>query len=100
MPSHKWHIEFSKRAKKQLKELSSEDRMRVFHSIATLLKADDPQAIPGVKKLEGTKSPLYRQRKGNYRIIFYAEVVRISVLGFVYKGILYIAEIALHREGY
>ena len=97
--SHRWHFDFTERARKQLRTLSSADRMRVFRSIAELLKADDPGLVPGVKAVKG-REDVFRQRQGDYRIFFTLETGEIVVMGFTYKGTCYILAVEKHHEGY
>lgn len=101
MSTLKWRYEFSNKARKQVQKLSPKDRVRVFDSIAELTDAVDPGTVPGVKALKGTRDPKqYRQRQGDYRIIFSLSPGEVVVMDVTYKGLLYIHEIAIHHTGY
>jgi mRNA-degrading endonuclease RelE of RelBE toxin-antitoxin system len=48
--------------------------MGVFHSLKQLLEADNPTAVPGVKKLvEQRFAGQWRQRSGDWRLFFSIE---------------------------
>lgn len=89
------------RAKKQFGKLSPKDQARVFRSIQELVQSENPPMTPGVKHLQGTSNPKqWRQRQGDYRIIFSLEAEEIVEMNLIYKGRLTIHEIAIHHTGY
>jgi len=65
---------------KQLKDLPKHLRSSIGYAIYEL--QDNPRP-PGVKKLKGVKSPLYRIRVGDWRIIYTIEdkIVLVTVVG-------------------
>lgn len=74
----KWTYEIRKKAQRQLERLSPKDRARVFRSIEELIYADNPAFVQGVKHLEGSDPKEWRQRQGDYRIIFSLETGEIA----------------------
>lgn len=75
--------------------------MVVFDSLQRLLKADNPLAIPGVKKLrEPHLRGLYRARAGDYRILIELQPGSIIHLKHTYKGMLRIVAIAHRSHAY
>ncbi|HHT9135036.1 MAG TPA: type II toxin-antitoxin system RelE family toxin [Candidatus Avalokitesvara rifleensis] len=86
-----YRIEFTAKARRQLKDLSKADR-HAMGRIKTRIDAlaNNPRP-PDVKKLSGTES-LYRIRVGDYRIIYEIQdrvlvvlVVKIGRRGDVYR---------------
>lgn len=89
------------KAKKQFGKLSPKDQARVFRSIQELTQSENPMMTPGVKHLQGISNPkMWRQRQGDYRIIFSLEADEIVEMNLTYKGRLIIHEIAIHHMGY
>jgi mRNA-degrading endonuclease RelE of RelBE toxin-antitoxin system len=100
-PQNKWRYILLPRAKKQFEKLSPRDQARVFRSIQELVQSENPLAIRGVKYLQGSSNPKqWRQRQGDYRIIFSVEAGEIVEMNLTYKGRLIIHEIAIHHTGY
>jgi mRNA-degrading endonuclease RelE of RelBE toxin-antitoxin system len=95
---HKWFLGFDDHVPKQLTKYPASDRIAIFRAIAELLKADNPAAVPGVKKMVETQyAGLYRQRQGDYRILFAIEHGEIVHLKSAYKGRLYLDSV-IHRR--
>ncbi len=93
--THRWQLQWEKPVEKALKRLSSEDRMRVFNSLETLLQAENPCAILGVEKLRsGTCTWKFRQ--GDYRVFFSIESVSFRI----YKGTLIVTDVSYQHNGY
>ena len=88
MTSHSWHFEVSDRARKQIDELPSPDRMAVFRRLARVLGTPDhPVSLPEVRKLVDPNLPgAYRIRQGDYRIFIDVEAGEIVHQKFTYKG--------------
>ena len=96
----KWTYEIKKKAQRQLEKLAPKDQTRVFRSIEELIYADNPAFVQGVKHLEGSDPKRWRQRQGDYRIIFSLEAGEMVEMNLIYKGRLIIHEIAIHHTGY
>jgi mRNA-degrading endonuclease RelE of RelBE toxin-antitoxin system len=97
----KWKLRYQKTAQKQIAKLSSKDWARVSHSIDELAMADNPSFVPGVKHIQGTSNPKqWRQRQGDYRIIFEIESSQFVEMEVEYKGRIMINSISLHHTGY
>ncbi len=65
-----YKVEYTSKARKDLKKLPLEISQSIIRSINSI--KDDPS--PHVKKIKGTqKSPLYTHRVGEYRAILYIE---------------------------
>ncbi|MFZ3383477.1 MAG: type II toxin-antitoxin system RelE/ParE family toxin [Candidatus Methanoperedens sp.] len=70
-------VEYTSKARKDLKKLSLEIAQNIIKSIKSI--KDDP--YPHVKKVKGTqKNPLYTHRVGEYRAILYIENERLMIL--------------------
>ena len=95
-----WKIQIQPKASKQLAKLSPKDRVRVSFSIEELAVAHNPTIVPGVKHLKGSNPKQWRQRQGNYRIIFGIEASKFVQLDLEYKGRLIIHSVSLHHTGY
>lgn len=96
----KWQYVFDRQADKQFRELSHKDKARVLSSIVELAEANNPAAVPGVKHLKGSKPKQWRQRQGDYRIIFEIESGQFAEMDVEYKGRIVINSISLHHTGY
>lgn len=100
MTGAQWIIEYSRKARKQIDELSSKDKLRVRHAIAELEQADNLTTVPGVKHLKGSNPKQWRQRQRDYRIIFELVSAKIVRVGIEFKGTLLIKSVSLHHTGY
>lgn len=70
-----YKVEYTSRARKDLKKLPLEIARSIIQSINRI--KDDPY----VKKIKGTqKNPLYAHRVGEYRAILYIENERLLIL--------------------
>jgi len=101
LTTHKWLIAFSDQALRHLRRLPSHIRMAVFTSLRGLLRAENPLAEPGVKKLKGGQAErLYRARAGSYRILFVLEVGSLVHEKAEYKGRLLVEAVKHRSEAY
>ena len=99
--SHRWLIEWSDQSLDAIQELSSKDRMTVFHSVKHLAKAENLYSVPGVTELKDPKHEDKRRiRAGDYRVIFWLDTGEIVHLEFTYKGTLMIDGVHIHHKGY
>ncbi len=72
-----YKVEYTSKAKKDLKKLPLEIAQSIIRSINTI--KDDPH--PHIKKIKRTqKNPLYTHRIGGYRAILYIENERLLIL--------------------
>ena len=99
MPTNLWHLVVLSSAQKKLDALpTSKVQKAVIAHIDELVRAVNPKQIPGVKKLRGKEfRGKWRQRYGNYRIIFSVVSAEIVVDGITYKGTLTVEDVD-HRS--
>lgn len=71
-----YKIEFSRKAERQFKALTSQIQKRLKPKIDALVRNPRPR---GVKKLEG-EDELYRIRVGDYRVIYQVQDKALIVL--------------------
>ncbi|MGL5116538.1 MAG: type II toxin-antitoxin system RelE family toxin [Beijerinckiaceae bacterium] len=89
MSGHRWEIQFTPQARKQLAALTSVEQKRILSFLFERLQGiDDPKSL--AKRLVGSGPPLWRYRVGDFRIIVTFEDGKIIVL----------AQIAHRREVY
>lgn len=93
---HRWHLEYHPDVEDQLAKLPQNIRMAVFASIEELLKAENPKSVQGVIKLVNA-GDIYRQRQGDYRIMFEVETGKVVYLKSEYVGKVNILAV-LHRS--
>ena len=97
---HKWLLAFEEIVADELSELPLRDRMAIFRSIAELL-SDNPSGVAGVKKLvEKRFEGIWRQRQGDYRILFEIFSGEIVDQKFTYKGKLKIVSVVHRSQAY
>jgi mRNA-degrading endonuclease RelE of RelBE toxin-antitoxin system len=77
MSEPKWRLNVTPKARDDLHTLPRKDAPTVSESIDTLRSADNPFAVPGVKKMKGSDD-VWRQRSGNYRIFFQLESTPVT----------------------
>jgi mRNA interferase RelE/StbE len=75
----KYKALFTKTAEKDIRAIEPKTRLKILKAVKSLETSPFPET-GAVKKLKGTKIPLYRLRTGNFRIIFHAEENKIAVL--------------------
>ena len=99
MPTHEWHFEVSPQARQQITDLpTSKQRMAIFAAIRQLLVSDNPTIVQGVRKLVGEHfKDQWRQRQGDYRIIFSLAHGKVIHAGHSYKGTVQIWSV-IHRS--
>ena len=100
MATHKWLLQVTDKARKQIRKSSSSDRMAIFGSIAELLESENPKAASDVKKLWGPLEGQWRKRQGKYRIFFTLQPGEIVQDKFTYKGALTVEAVADRKEAY
>ena len=101
MAAHNWHLVVSPQGRADLRLLSAKERKQVFASIKQLLEAENPFALIGVKKLVGKRfDSLWRQRSGDWRIIFALDSTRTTLLSHSYKGTIQIYRVLRRDEAY
>jgi mRNA-degrading endonuclease RelE of RelBE toxin-antitoxin system len=101
MPTHQWHLEVTRTARKHLDELPLQDRMAVFRSLVEVLVAENPTSLPDVKKLVEKKfEGQWRKRQGNYRILFSIESKEIVHEKFTYKGTITVNSVVHRSKAY
>lgn len=100
MTDAKWIVEYSRKARKQIGELSPQDRARVRRSIRELAQADNPTAVSGVKHLQGSNPKQWRQRQGDYRIIFELVSGTTVQMEIKFKGKILVNSVSPHHTGY
>jgi len=71
----RYSIHFKLSAEKSFAKLAKKEQLKIFKAIETL--ADNPRPH-GVKKLK-SKTPLYRIRVGDYRVIYTIEKDRVLI---------------------
>jgi len=71
-----YKVEYTSKARKDLKKLPLEIAQSIIRSINSI--KNDPYLQ--VKKIKGTKNPLYTQRVGEYRAILYMENERLLIM--------------------
>ena len=96
----RWRLRVEPSAQNDIdKLLSGKDEKAVFNSIERLLEADDPYRVPGVIRISSGKyRKMWRQRKGNWRIIFYTQPGQVLHQGHVYKGVLHLVAVRRRSE--
>ena len=99
MPTHQWHLKVTSAARDQITALpSARQRMAIFAAIRELLIAENPTAVPGVRKLVGEQfADQWRQRQGDYRIFFTVQHGEIIHAEYSYKGVVTIFTV-VHRS--
>jgi mRNA-degrading endonuclease RelE of RelBE toxin-antitoxin system len=97
---HRWHLEYHSDVKDQLRKLPPTTRMAVFGSIRELLVAENPKMVPGVKKLVDDPEDTYRQRQGDYRILFRVHPGKVAHLGIEYVGCVEIIAVKHRSQAY
>ena len=98
---HKWLLRFEENVPDELSKLPPRDRMAIFRSIAELLQSDNPSNVAGVKKLiEKRFEGMWRQRQGDYRILFEVLSGEIVDQKFIYKGKLNIVSVVHRSQAY
>ncbi len=95
---HKWKLIIFPAVKKAFNTLSSEQKQGVFDAVRPLLEADNPYAVPGVKKLKGKFSNLWRVRARDHRVFFIVKVIEDE--NSPYKGNLEIHDIIARKDAY
>lgn len=100
MATHQWHLEVSKTAHEEIRGLSSKTRLTIFNAIRQLLESNNLQFMSGVKKLHGELKGYWRQRQGDYRIIFFIEAAPVVHMKHEYKGTIHIERVLHRREAY
>jgi mRNA-degrading endonuclease RelE of RelBE toxin-antitoxin system len=96
---HKWLLAFEPEVVGQLARLPSRDRMAVFRSLAELLRADNPKAVPNVRKVVLSED-IWRQRQGDFRILFRLEPGKVTHLDCDYVGILHLLAVLRRDKAY
>jgi mRNA interferase RelE/StbE len=87
----KWHVEFTRESRKDLRRITVKDRERIFSFLNDRVASkDDPREL--AKRLSGD-GRFWRYRVGSYRIIVEFEddrlvvvVVEVSQRGDIYKS--------------
>ena len=99
MPTHKWHFDITEEARRQLRNLSSKDRLLVFGRIRELLLADNPKALLGVKKIvDGADE--WRARQGDYRIFFSHPSEKVIHEKHEYDGTILVLRVLHGKDAY
>ncbi len=73
----KFKVVFSKTAGRDIRAVGPEKRIKILKAVKSLETAPFSGSV---KKLKGTKIPLYRLRAGDFRIIFHIQENTIAVL--------------------
>ncbi len=73
----KFKVVFTETAGKDIRAIEPGTRIRILKAVKSLETAPFSGAV---KKLKGTKIPLYRLRAGDFRVIFRIEENTIAVL--------------------
>lgn len=99
--THNWLITFDVNAIKHLRQLRPSARKGVFDVLRTLLRAENPLSVRGVKKLKGQQvDRVYRARSGDYRVLFTLTSDPVIHLKTEYKGTLHIEAIRHRSQAY
>jgi mRNA-degrading endonuclease RelE of RelBE toxin-antitoxin system len=102
MPTHKWHLEVTDSARKDIDNLpTSKDVLGVFASIRQLLISENPSMVPGVRKLvEKRFEGQWRQRSGDWRIFFIFDPTEVAFMKYTYKGTVTILGVVRRDRAY
>ncbi|ESY68499.1 type II toxin-antitoxin system RelE/ParE family toxin [Mesorhizobium sp. B283B1A] len=85
-----WRVEFTRRAEKDIEQLSTKDQRRILEFLNQRVSAHpNPRAL--AKRLTATKEEAWRFRVGDYRIIAQFHDSRLVVL---------VVEVGNRREVY
>jgi mRNA interferase RelE/StbE len=90
-PSRKWQIEFSARAKAQLKKLDKPIQKRILSFLEErILNSENPRYLGDA--LKGKLDPYWRYRVGDYRIlcILENETVTVHVMQMGHRREIYL----------
>lgn len=72
-------VVFTKVAEKDLNKLDPKTRLRVLQATKDLERSPFPKSET-IKKLKGTRIPIYRLRVGDLRILYHIDGRKIAVL--------------------
>jgi len=75
-------IIFTKTAEKDLSSLGVKTRYKILQAAKGLERAPFPRGNT-IKKLKGSKIPLYRLRVGDFRVVYHIDTRKIAVLFIV-----------------
>ena len=75
-------IIFTKTAEKDLSSLGVKTRYKILQAAKGLERAPFPRGNT-IKKLKGSKIPLYRLRVGDFRVVYHIDARKIAVLFIV-----------------
>lgn len=99
-PTHLWLLKLENTARKHLRALTRDQRQSIFLTMRQLLEAENPYAIPEVKKLSGDFAPLRRIPVGEHRILFYLVSELTIHQKHTYKGLLIVVSIIARKDAY
>ncbi len=97
---HRWVLDFRKDARQDLHQIPTRsERAAVLRTIRVLLESDNPYAVSGIKKVQGNKfNDVWRQRQGDYRILFSLATQERIHNKYSYKGTLSVIAILRRNE--
>lgn len=75
-------IVFTKIAQKDINKLDPKTRLRILQAIKSLETSPFPRGNT-IKKLKGSRIPLYRLRSGDFRVVYHIDGRKIAVLSIV-----------------
>lgn len=98
---HLWLVKPSNKREfdKALSKLPRSDKLAVFDSLAKLAQAENPCAVPGVKRITTSES-LWRQRQGDYRILFEIRSDLVIHLKCEYRGTIFVENVQHRKDVY
>jgi mRNA interferase RelE/StbE len=73
-----FEVVFTKVAQKDIEKLESKTRLRVLQATKGLGTSPFPRG-DAIKRLKGTKIPLYRLRIGDFRIVYHIDGKKIAI---------------------
>jgi mRNA interferase RelE/StbE len=97
--THKWHFSHFRDVREQIKKLPRKEQLRVYKRMQQLLESDNPKAVQGVLKLEGSENE-WRIRQGDYRIIFTINTTPLEHDKHEYLGIVHFVAVLHRSEAY